>query len=84
MGTVFGRPYVPSTLGSFLREYNVGHVRQLDAVASPAVDRLHDRTRRFSSITFPLVTAVRNARRSVLGRCPGRGEHAHAPHGGFA
>jgi len=28
MGTVFDRPYAPSTLGSFLREFTFGHVRQ--------------------------------------------------------
>ena len=34
MGTLFTRPYAPSTLGSFLRAFSFGHVRQLDAVAS--------------------------------------------------
>ena len=34
MGKVFDRPYAPSTLGSFLRAFTFGHVRQLDAVAS--------------------------------------------------
>jgi hypothetical protein len=34
MGTVFDRCYAPSTLGSFLRAFTFGHVRQLDAVAS--------------------------------------------------
>lgn len=34
MGTVFDCAYAPSTLGSFLREFTFGHVRQLDAVAS--------------------------------------------------
>ncbi len=34
MGRVFARPYAPSTLGSFLRAFSFGHVRQLDAVAS--------------------------------------------------
>ncbi|MEU2007137.1 IS1380 family transposase [Rhodococcus sp. NPDC019627] len=34
MGTVFDRPCAPSTLGSFLRQFTFGHVRQLDAVAS--------------------------------------------------
>ena len=34
MPTVFDRPYAPSTLGSFLRAFTFGHVRQLDAVAS--------------------------------------------------
>ncbi|PVG80590.1 IS1380 family transposase [Nocardioides gansuensis] len=34
MGRVFANAYAPSTLGSFLRSFTFGHVRQLDAVAS--------------------------------------------------
>ena len=34
MGRIFNRAYAPSTLGSFLRAFTFGHVRQLDAVAS--------------------------------------------------
>ena len=34
MGRVFARAYAPSTLGSFLRAFTFGHVRQLDAVSS--------------------------------------------------
>jgi hypothetical protein len=34
MGKVFTGTYAPSTLGSFLRSFTFGHVRQLDAVAS--------------------------------------------------
>jgi len=34
MGRLFDRVYAPSTLGSFLRSFEFGHVRQLDAVAS--------------------------------------------------
>jgi hypothetical protein len=34
MNRVFARAYAPSTLGSFLRAFTFGHVRQLDAVAS--------------------------------------------------
>jgi Transposase DDE domain group 1 len=34
MGRVVDRAYAPSTLGSFLRSFTFGHVRQLDAVAS--------------------------------------------------
>ena len=34
MGRVFTHAYAPSTLGSFLRSFTFGHVRQLDAVAS--------------------------------------------------
>ncbi len=34
MGRVFEKAYAPSTLGSFLRSFTFGHVRQLDALAS--------------------------------------------------
>ena len=34
MSRLFSRIYAPSTLGSFLRSFTFGHVRQLDAVAS--------------------------------------------------
>ncbi len=34
MGRVFDRAYAPSTLGSFLRAFTFGHVRQLDALAA--------------------------------------------------
>jgi hypothetical protein len=34
MCRVFARAYAPSTLGSFLRAFAFGHVRQLDAIAS--------------------------------------------------
>lgn len=34
MGKVFTHAYAPSTLGSFLRTFTFGHVRQVDAVAS--------------------------------------------------
>ena len=34
MGKILGAAHAPSTLGSFLRAFTFGHVRQLDAVAS--------------------------------------------------
>src|SRR5258707_11919797 len=34
MGTLFTRPYAPSTLGAFLRAFSFWHVRQLHAGAS--------------------------------------------------
>ena len=40
MGRVFANAYAPSTLGSFLRAFTFGHVRQLDAVASRFLTRL--------------------------------------------
>jgi hypothetical protein len=50
MGTVFDRPYAPSTLGSFLREFTFGHVRQLDAVASRFLSNLAEKTALVSGI----------------------------------
>lgn len=44
MGRVFAHPYAPSTLGSFLRAFTFGHVRQLDAVASRFLANLAERT----------------------------------------
>ncbi len=44
MPTVFDRPYAPSTLGSFLRTFSFGHVRQLDAVAARFLQGLAERT----------------------------------------
>ena len=44
LGRVFDRAYAPSTLGSFLRAFTFGHVRQLDAVASRFLTGLADRT----------------------------------------
>lgn len=41
---VFTGRYAPSTLGSFLREFTFGHVRQLDAVASRLLTRLSQQT----------------------------------------
>ncbi|MDV8025349.1 IS1380 family transposase, partial [Rhodococcus sp. IEGM 1330] len=44
MNTLFDHPYAPSTLGSFLREFAFGHVRQLDAVASRLLCALNEHT----------------------------------------
>ena len=44
MGRVFARAYAPSTVGSFLRSFTFGHVRQLDAVASRFLTGLAART----------------------------------------
>jgi hypothetical protein len=45
MGRLFTGVYAPSTLGSFLRSFAFGHVRQLDAVATRLVARLAAHTR---------------------------------------
>ncbi len=55
MGTLFDRPYAPSTLGSFLREFTFGHVRQLDAVASRVLTQLHARTPLLAGVDGPVM-----------------------------
>jgi hypothetical protein len=49
MGRIFARAYAPSTLGSFLRAFTFGHVRQLDAVASRFLIALAGLTRVLAS-----------------------------------
>src|SRR4051794_26347299 len=44
MGRVFTGAYAPSTLGSFLRSFTFGHVRQADAVASRFLLNLAEHT----------------------------------------
>src|SRR6478736_7090760 len=58
MGTVFDRPYAPSTLGSFLREFTFGHVRQLDAVASRFLAGLHGRTPLLAGLDGPVFVDI--------------------------
>ena len=53
MGRVFARAYAPSTLGSFLRAFTFGHVRQLDAVASRFLIALAGLTRLLGATTGP-------------------------------
>ena len=50
MGWVFTHAYTPSTLGSFLRAFAFGHVRQLDAVASRFLLALAGLTRLFGTL----------------------------------
>ncbi|MDP4014537.1 MAG: IS1380 family transposase [Candidatus Nanopelagicales bacterium] len=58
MGRVFANAYAPSTLGSFLRSFTFGHVRQLDAVASRFLTRLANKA--------PLIAAPGEAGARVM------------------
>jgi len=58
MGSLFDRPYAPSTLGSFLREFTFGHVRQLDAVATRLLSALNDRTPVLAGIDGPVLVDI--------------------------
>ena len=55
MSAVFDRPYAPSTLGSFMREFSFGHVRQLDAVASRLLTGLAQHTPVLAGINGPVM-----------------------------
>ena len=58
MSQVFTHAYAPSTLGSFLRAFTFGHVRQLDAVASRFLTRLGEQA--------PLVPATEEPNQRVM------------------
>jgi len=58
MSTVFDRPYAPSTLGSFLRAFAFGHVRQLDAVATRVLGRLAQTTPLLDGIDGPVCVDI--------------------------
>jgi hypothetical protein len=53
MDRVFEGAYAPSTLGSFLRAFTFGHVRQLDAVASRFLTGLADQAPLVAGIDEP-------------------------------
>ena len=50
MGKVFNGAYAPSTLGSFLRAFTFGHVRQLDAMSARFLSAL--------AATTPVVAGI--------------------------
>jgi hypothetical protein len=58
MGRVFARAYAPSTLGSFLRAFTFGHVRQLDAIASRFLIALAGLTRLLGAGTGPAAAGI--------------------------
>ena len=64
MGRLFAAIYAPSTLGSFLRSFAFGHVRQLDAVASRFLLTLAGLTRLVTTPSPPPTRARRTRRAS--------------------
>jgi len=56
MGRLFAKAYAPSTLGSFLRAFTFGHVRQLDAIASRFLSALAGLTRLLSPPAGPAIS----------------------------
>ena len=58
MGKVFDHPYAPSTLGSFLREFRFGHVRQADAIATRLLAGLARHTPVLAGIDGPVMIDI--------------------------
>src|SRR4051794_34308159 len=58
MGRLFANTYAPSTLGSFLRAFTFGHVRQLDAIASRFLIALAGLTRVLGTSAGPAATCT--------------------------
>ncbi|MFF7939795.1 IS1380 family transposase [Nocardia gamkensis] len=58
MPKILERPYAPSTLGSFLRSFTFGHVRQLDAVASRFLDGLAAHTQVLEGIDDQILVDI--------------------------
>jgi len=58
MGRLFSAAYAPSTLGSFLRSFTFGHVRQLDAVASRFLAGLAARAPLLPAVAGPAGTVA--------------------------
>ena len=63
MAKVFTSAYAPSTLGSFLRAFTFGHVRQLDAVASRFLTNLAAQGGRAAPVPVPPPSAADRRRR---------------------
>ena len=61
MGRMFAKAYAPSTLGSFLRTFTFGHVRQLDAIASRFLIALAGLSRILNAGTGPADSATDDA-----------------------
>jgi hypothetical protein len=58
MSRIFTRAYAPSTLGSFLRAFTFGHIRQLDAVAARFLVALAGLTRLALTQAVPATATV--------------------------
>jgi len=67
MGRVFDEARAPSTLGTFLRAFTFGHVRQLDAVASLLLINLARRARLLPGAGEPAYVDVDDTVRRTYG-----------------
>ena len=77
MGKLFGGVRAPSTLGTFLRSFRFGHVRQLDAVASRTVCRLAEQVPGLLPAGQVVWVDVDDTIKPVYGRSKQGAEHGY-------
>ena len=77
MGKLFGGVRAPSTLGTFLRAFRFGHVRQVDAVASRAVALLGRRVPGLLPTGPVVYVDVDDTIKPVYGRSKQGAEHGY-------
>ncbi|MGH4010557.1 MAG: IS1380 family transposase [Pseudonocardiaceae bacterium] len=83
MGALSGGAYAPSTLGSFLREFTFGHVRQLGAAARRFVVELAGATPLLPGAEAVTFVDVDSLLRRVYGRAKQGAGFGHAKVGGY-
>jgi Transposase DDE domain group 1 len=83
MGELFGQVYAPSTLGSFLREFTFGHVRQLDSVARGLLNELAAQTPLLPGAETWTYVDVDSLLRRVYGHAKQGAGFGHTKVGGY-
>jgi hypothetical protein len=83
MATLFGEVYAPSTLGSFLREFTHGHVRQLQAAGRDLLVALARSTPVLAGADVLTFVDVDSMLRPVYGKKKQGAAFGHAKVGGY-
>jgi hypothetical protein len=83
MDRLFGQVYAPSTLGSFLREFSFGHVRQLEAAARQVLVELAATTPLLAGTEGFTYVDVDSLLRRVYGHAKQGAGFGHTKAGGY-
>ena len=81
--SMFAEVYAPSTLGSFLREFSHGHVRQVQSAGRELLVRLASRTRVLTGADAMTFVDVDSMLRRVYGKKKQGAAFGHAKIGGY-
>jgi hypothetical protein len=84
MKSLFGGVYAPSTLGSFLRAFTHGHVRQLQSAAGDLLVRLAGSTPLLPGIDQLCFVDIDSMLRRVYGKAKQGAAFGHAKIGGYS